>query len=102
MDAARTYILDGMELHVPLRVDMQPGRPIEDYREWIENIVYTPSGYRVMFSGTDACIHAEEVTPGGCPDCGSCRFYRRAAEQTWIGMCVNVMNQRRDKMPVNR
>ncbi|MCD8364605.1 MAG: hypothetical protein LUC83_02095 [Clostridiales bacterium] len=84
----RTYILDGMELRVPLRTDRKPGRPTEDYREWIENTVYTPLGHRIMFSGTDACSYAEETTPGGCPDCGSCRFYRRAGEHTWIGMCV--------------
>ncbi len=88
MNEAVTYILDGIKLCVPLRYDEKSGKAIEDYREWIENTVYTPFGHRVMFSGTDACEQAEEAAPGGCPDCGSCRFYRRAAEHTWIGVCL--------------
>ncbi|MCC8168239.1 MAG: hypothetical protein LIO37_02720 [Clostridiales bacterium] len=89
MDQTRTYILDDMELHVPLRIDINTGRAMEDYREWIENMIFTPSGRRVMFAGTDACPHAEEAAPGGCPDCGSCRYYKRAAEHTWIGICMH-------------
>ena len=93
MNETRVYMLDGMKLCVPLRFDIHFGKTIEDYREWIENEVYTPAGHRIMFSGTDACSFAEEATPGGCPDCGSCRFYKRAGEHTRIGACMHEDKQ---------
>jgi hypothetical protein len=87
MEILRTYEIEGIILKVPLNYDEQSGKHIEDYSEFIENQLFTPCGSPIMFAGEDACEHAEEETPGGCPDCGSCRYYKRAAEHTWIGIC---------------
>ncbi len=87
MDKLKIYEVEGILLKVPLQYDELSGKHIEDYSEFIENQVFTPCGSPIMFAGEDACRFAEEDTPGGCPDCGSCRFYKRAAEHTWIGIC---------------
>ncbi len=89
LNAGRKYTFDGTEINVPLRYDEKTGGYIEDYREWMENIVCTPSGHPIMFAGEDACELAKGIEQGGCPDCGSCVFYRRADEHTWIGICTN-------------
>ncbi len=90
MEYIREYKLDGVTLKVPLIYDEKSDKYIEDYREWIEKKVYTPSGYPIIFAGEDACKFAREATPGGCPDCGSCMHYVRANEHTWIGICKNT------------
>ncbi len=95
MEQIKKYEIEGMELNIPLRYDEQSDKYIEDYRECIENSLYTPKGHPIMFAGEDACTFAEEETPGGCPDCGSCKFYRRADEHSWIGTCVNKYRKRR-------
>ncbi len=85
----RRYKLDGMDIDIPIHFDEKANMVIEDYPDFIENPIWTPNGYRVLFSGTDACPFAEEATPGGCPDCGSCKHFFRAAEHTWFGYCNN-------------
>ncbi len=93
----RIYEFEGLVLEIPLHYDEQSGIYIEDYSEYIENTIRSPEGFPVMFAGEDACPYAQEATPGGCPDCGSCRFYRRAGEHTWIGICKNEHKQKTDK-----
>ncbi len=92
MEKFRTYEIDGCRLEVPLYYDAQSRMYIEDYGKFIEHIHYTPVGHPVMFAGEDACPLAKEVSPGGCPDCGSCKYYKRAGEHTWIGVCKNERN----------
>ncbi len=87
MEHSRTYEVEGIILKIPLNYDEQSGKHIEDYTEFIENQLFTPCGSPIMFAGEDACKYAEEETPGGCPDCGSCKFYKRAADHTRIGIC---------------
>ncbi len=94
MEQIREYELEDIILKIPLIYDRQSDKYIEDYREWIENEVFTPSGYPIIFAGEDSCEHAEEATDGGCPDCGSCKFYKRAGEHTWIGVCKNSSHKR--------
>ncbi len=89
----RRYELDGLILEIPLHYDETSKIYIEDYSAYLEKSVYTPGGHPVMFAGEDACSHASEATPGGCPDCGSCRYYRRAGEHTWIGICTNSLHK---------
>ncbi len=101
MNQMRIYEIEGMTLQIPLRYDERTGIHVEDYREFIENSIYTPTGFPVIFSGEDACPHAEESTPGGCPDCGSCRFYKRPAEHTWIGICRNEKRRVTPKKEAN-
>ncbi len=90
----RKYEIEGLILGIPLHYDELSGMYIEDYTEYIENTVRSPEGFPVLFAGEDACPYAEGATPGGCPDCGSCRFYRRAGEHTWIGICKNPKNRK--------
>ncbi len=98
MENIRIYEIEGVKLKIPLNYDEQSGKHIEDYTEFIENQMFTPCGSPIMFAGEDACEYCEEATPGGCPDCGSCRFYKRAGEHTWIGICkcdkrINTVRQ---------
>ncbi len=89
-----TYQFEGMTLSVPIYFDPVAQKWIEDYHEYIERQVCTPEGHPILFSGEDACLLAEEAAPGGCPDCGSCRHYLRAAEHSWIGCCQRYCNPR--------
>ncbi len=93
MDNINIYELEGLTLQIPLRYDTQSGKYIEDYTAYMERVVYTPNGFPVMFAGEDACQFSQEDTPGGCPDCGSCRFYKRADVHTWIGICQCEQNK---------
>ncbi len=94
MKKNRRYEFDGLILNVPMNYDVQSQMYIEDYSDIFENPVCTPRGSPVMFAGEDACHLAEEATPGGCPDCGSCKYYRRAGEHTWLGICDHEDNIR--------
>ncbi len=87
MTQRRQYEIEGVVLDVPLQYDQKAKCYIEDYTFWLEEQRYTAAGHPIMFAGEDACTFAQEATPGGCPDCGSCRFYRRAGDHTWIGIC---------------
>ncbi len=87
MENARRYEMEGLTLEIPVHYDQQAQMYIEDYPDFIENPVWTPQGHRVLFSGTDACSLAEEASPGGCPDCGSCIHFHRPCPHTWIGLC---------------
>ncbi len=87
MEQTRRYELDGLILDIPLRYDERSGQYLEEYPDFIEHPMWTPAGSPVMFSGEEACPRAEEAEPGGCPDCGACRHYRRAGEYTLIGVC---------------
>ncbi len=89
MTKTRRYEIDGRILDVIVRYDEQAQMYIEEYPDLIANPVWTENGHRVLFSGTDACRYAEEASPGGCPDCGSCKYYRRAGAHTWLGICQN-------------
>ncbi len=89
MKKIRRYDLDGLTVDIPIHYDEASKIFIEDYPDFIEAPLWTPTGHRVLFSGTDACPMAEENSPGGCPDCGSCKYFKRAAAGTWFGMCTN-------------
>lgn len=95
MDKTRRYEVEGLIIDIPLRLDERSQKIMEEYPDFIENPLWTPAGHRVLFSGTDACPLAAEATPGGCPDCGSCRHFKRAGAHTWFGVCTN------GKSPVN-
>ncbi len=94
METVRRYEFEGLSLDIPLRFDEAAGIYIEEYPDFVASPIHTPKGHPVMFAGEDACIHAEEATPGGCPDCGSCLHYRPAAEHTWFGVCSHQKNKK--------
>ncbi len=89
MKKTKRYEFDGLIIDIPIHYDEQARIYIEDYPDFIENPIFTKSGYRVLFSGTDACIQAESKQSGGCLDCAACKYFRRAAEHTWFGYCEN-------------
>ncbi len=89
MNKTRRYEVEGLTIDIPFYEDAGTGRQIEVYPDFLENPVRTPKGHRVLFAGTDACPMAKEETPGGCPDCGSCTYFVRAAAHTWFGVCTN-------------
>ncbi len=94
MEKLRQYEIEGLVLCVPLRYDAHSRIYLEDYREYIEHSHVTPGGYPVMFAGEDACGLGREREPGGCPDCGSCRFFMRADAHTWLGICKHEEKKR--------
>ncbi len=97
MEKTKRYEIEGLILDIPLYYDEQAKMYIENYPDLIENPTWTPAGHRVLFSGTDACPLAEEASDGGCPDCGSCKYYKRADERTWIGICINENKKQKNK-----
>ncbi len=94
MEQFRHYDYEGVNLDVPLRYDPGAGIYIEEYPDFVENPTWTRDGRPMVFAGEDACPDAQEATPGGCPDCGSCRFYSPAGVHTWIGVCGLAKNRR--------
>ncbi len=89
MDKTRKYEIEGLIIEIPIYEDEKTGKIIEVYPDFIETPVLTAMGHRVLFCGTDACAIAVEAYPGGCLDCGSCKYFKRAAEHTWFGVCSN-------------
>ncbi len=96
MSEKRIYELEGLVMEIPVHFDERANIYIEDYPDFIEKPIWTPKGHRVLFSGMDACALSEELTPGGCPDCGSCKYFCRAGENTWFGYCTNSKNKKND------
>ncbi len=89
MSETRRYEFDGLTVDIPVHFDEQSKIYIEDYPDFIEKPILTKSGYRVLFSGTDACVLAEDRRSEKCLDCAACKFFRYAAERTWFGYCTN-------------
>ncbi len=89
MQDKRRYEFDGIAIDIPIHFDERSKIYIEDYPDFIENPIWTGSGYRVLFSGTDACKYVEKHIS----DCGSCEYFERAAEHTWFGYCKNEKNK---------
>ncbi len=87
MEEFRHYEFEGVCLDIPLRYDERSGIYIEEYPDFTENPVWTQEGCPVMFAGEDACPDAVATSPEGCPDCGSCKYYRSAGTHSWIGVC---------------
>lgn len=92
MRKARRYNIDGLLIDIPLLYDESCGKYMEIYPDFIENPVYTPEGYPIMFTGEDACDCAEPADGEVCLDCGSCVFYRQT-ENTLIGVCRHEKKQ---------
>ncbi len=91
MEKLRCYTVDGLKLQIPLHYDEQSKKYIEDYREYIENTVFTPLGNKVIFAGEDACAYAKDLLQEKCISCESCFYFKRADEHTWIGVCEHPM-----------
>lgn len=89
MQDTRRYEFDGIAIDIPIHFDERSKIYIEDYPDFIENPIWTGSGYRVLFSGTDACSLAEDKQSGKCLDCSACKFFTHAAVHTWFGYCTN-------------
>lgn len=89
MAETRRYEFDGLTIDIPIHFDEQCKIYIEDYPDFIENPIWTKSGYRVLFSGCDACELAVDKESGECLDCAACKFFKHAGEHTWFGCCTN-------------
>ncbi len=94
MAPTQQYEVEGMLIDIPFCEAEKTGRIIELYPDFLGNPLWTPMGHRVLFCGTDACIAAVEATPGGCLDCGSCKYFQSASENTWFGVCTNKHSPR--------
>ena len=88
MAQTRRYEFDGIVIDIPIHFDERSGIYIEKYPDFIENSIRTKSGYRVLFSGSDACLLAENETEK-CLDCATCKYFKPAAKHTWFGYCTN-------------
>ena len=97
MEKFRRYEFEGITIEIPLRYDELSKMYLEEYPDFSVNPVYTPEGCPVLFSGEDACIWAEAAEGEGCPDCGSCRFFRPAGSHTLMGVCGNEHRRHKPK-----
>ncbi len=89
MKKSRRYTVDGIELIVSLYRDDFSGLYLEDYGEWFSLDKFTPLGHLILVSSEIPCDDAEKTEPGQCIECAECRFYKRAAPNTLIGVCMN-------------
>ncbi len=96
MEKMRLYEIEGLTVEIPIHYDEGAGIYIEDYPDFVKDPLWTKEGHKVMFAGEDACEYAEEETEGGCPDCGSCKYYKSAGNHTWFGICKNEVRQKRE------
>ncbi len=96
MEQSRHYEFEGIHLDIPLRYDPRARIYLEEYPDFAQAPLYTPSGCPVLFSGEDACPYAQAAEGQDCPDCGSCRFFRPAAPHTWLGVCGHEARRRKD------
>ncbi len=94
MNRTRRYIIEGVTIAIPLHYAELTGIYIEDYPDFVEKPVWTDEGHPIMFAGEDACSEAMEASEGGCPECGSCKYYHTAGEHSWIGICRNASRMR--------
>ena len=87
MNKIKKYNIEGATLTIPLRYDEKSGIYMEEYPDFVKDPVYTPEGNPIMLTLEDACAWGEPKDAGEpLIDCGSCRFYRQAAN-TLIGVC---------------
>ncbi len=87
MENVRRYSIDGFELVVPVYRDDFSGKLLEDYSKWLDSDRYTTAGHLIRCSPLDACEYGESADDKPCVECAACRFYKRAAPHTWIGVC---------------
>ncbi len=87
MGETRKYEIDGMIVEIPLYRDEITRKVFENYGHLIENTHYTPEGKPLVLCLDDACKFGEMTEPVTTPDCGTCKYFRRAAEKTLFGVC---------------
>ncbi len=89
MEQIRRYEIDGIELKVPVYRDDFSGMYLEDYSQWFDLDRFTPSGHLILCSSEDACEFVEGLDSDHCIECAVCRFFKRAGENTLIGICLH-------------
>ncbi len=83
------YEVDGVKISIEVREDALSKRILEFYPNFAEEPQYTPDGRPFTLAVEDACPDAEHADDGLCIDCTGCKFYRKAAEKTLFGVCMN-------------
>ncbi len=87
MNETRRYELDGMTIDIPIYYDERAEMYIEDYPDFQGNPIYTPNGHPLVLCIEDACEYGEMTKQVAAPDCGTCKYFRRATEKTLFGVC---------------
>ncbi len=83
------YEVDGIKISIELREDAHSPKVREYYPDFRKEPVYTKDGRPFTTALEDACPDAEHADDGLCIDCTGCKFYRKAAEKTLFGVCMN-------------
>ena len=96
MEQVKRYAFEGEVIEVPVYWDDRLQRYAEDYRDYIQQPVYTPGGRLILLTIEDACPYAD---PADCPggiDCGACRHYHQFPGSQ-LGVCSNEKRRRSGK-----
>ena len=89
MDKTVRFDIEGTIIELPLKYDERSQKYLEDYRDIIENPVYTRSGRPILLTIEDACPHAEMIDDRQASvECSTCRYYRHTPG-TLLGVCHN-------------
>ncbi len=89
------YVLEGLELEIPLKLAKNTNTYIEDCSELINHPKYTPSGHPVILTHYEPC----ELFAGEISDCADCGFFKSAdaVHFTLIGICTHQSKRRQEK-----
>ncbi len=81
------YILDGLELTIPLKARKGEDGFIEDYSDLIDHPLHTPSGHPIIFTYNEPC----EEFAGQITDCVDCPYFQKPTtiHFTLIGICTH-------------
>ncbi len=90
---SRRYEVDGLTVDIPLCYDEMVNRYLEYYPDFKKEPVYTPDGHPLTVCVDDACQYGEMTEPVQVPDCGTCKYYRKAAEHTLFGVCDHELRR---------
>ena len=91
----KEYDVDGLKVKIDLRESVNSKRVFEFYPNFAENKVFTPEGRPLTLAIEDKCIYGEQGDEGPFIDCTGCKFFKRAAEKTPFGVCMNDKNKKK-------
>ena len=99
MEQVKRYAFEGEVIEVPVYWDDRLQRYAEDYRDYIQQPVYTPGGRLILLTIEDACPHADMVDDDPASiDCGSCRHYHQFPGSL-LGVCSHEAMRKRASDP---
>jgi len=81
------YDFEGTLVRVASEYDVHTGMYIDEYPDFEETPIYTPSGKPLVAAMQDQCSKAKPMSSD--TDCGSCQFFTPNKTGDLIGICAN-------------